>query len=337
MLCRAARQEAARGLPSRRGPGLLLRERPAARRLLAPADRRGLQEDREDPGRDQGHQDYITTVAGYSLLSGASAPYNAFYFVALDPWDERKGRRADVEAIMQRSTARFAPDPGGERLRLPASGDPGPRHGRRLLLLAPGPQRRNGRVPRREPPEVPGGRAQAAGARQRQRVPAPRVPQVFADVDRDKVLKQGVAWATCTRRCRRSSAASTSTSSTASGASGGSSCRPSRESASSLEDIGAVLRAQRRRQHGALSTRRDDADDRGPEFTNRFNLFRAAQVTGVARARLQLGPGHGGARGGRARGPAARDGLRLGRHVVPGARPRARRARSSCSRSSSSS
>ena len=34
---------------------------------------------------------YVTTIAGYSLLSGASAPYTAFYFVALEPWDERKG------------------------------------------------------------------------------------------------------------------------------------------------------------------------------------------------------------------------------------------------------
>ena len=38
----------------------------------------------------------------------------------------------------------------------------------------------------------------------------------------------------------------------------------------------------------------------GPEYTNRFNLFRAAADHRQPRARLQLGPGHGGPRGGRA-------------------------------------
>ncbi len=35
----------------------------------------------------------------------------------------------------------------------------------------------------------------------------------------------------------------------------------------------------------------------GPEFTNRFNLYRSAEITGQPGARLQLGPGAGGARG----------------------------------------
>jgi hypothetical protein len=35
------------------------------------------------------------------------------------------------------------------------------------------------------------------------------VPQIYADVDRDKVLKQQVAVGDVIRRCRRSSAAST--------------------------------------------------------------------------------------------------------------------------------
>ena len=38
---------------------------------------------------------------------------------------------------------------------------------------------------------------------------APRVPQVFADVDRDKVLKQGVALGDVYQTLRRSSAART--------------------------------------------------------------------------------------------------------------------------------
>ena len=44
----------------------------------------------------------------------------------------------------------------------------------------------------------------------------------------------------------------------------------------------------------------------GPEFTNRFNLFRSAEIIGIGRAGIQLGPGDGGARGRGGRGAAAR-------------------------------
>src|SRR4029077_18682367 len=45
---------------------------------------------------------YVTSVAGYSLLAGASAPYTDFYFVSLAAWDERKGKEMEVGPIMQR-------------------------------------------------------------------------------------------------------------------------------------------------------------------------------------------------------------------------------------------
>src|SRR5215470_14000693 len=50
---------------------------------------------------------YITTVAGYSLLSGASAPYTGFYFVSLDPWHERETKELQVGAIMQQVNGVF--------------------------------------------------------------------------------------------------------------------------------------------------------------------------------------------------------------------------------------
>ena len=60
-----------------------------------------------------------------------------------------------------------------------------------------------------------------------------------------------------------------------------------------------VLRAQQRRRHGAAVDARDDAADVSARSTrNRFNVYRAAQVTGAAGARLQLGPGAGRARRG---------------------------------------
>ena len=137
---------------------------------------------------------------------------------------------------------------------------------------------------------------------------------------------------TSTRRCRRSSAASTSTSSTASAGSGASSSRPRAEertqparasaSSTSATTTARWCRCRRCRRRGRRS---------GRSTRNRFNLYRAAQVTGARGARLQLGPGARRARGGGARDAAARDRLRLGRPLVPGAQ-RLRARAGSCSR-----
>ena len=280
---RPARQEAPLGLPPERGPGLLLHERPASRRLVAPADRRGVPEDREDPRRRP-------RASSTSRRSRATASWPAprrrtppSTSSALDPWDEREGKEMEVGPIMQRLNGVFRhADPRGERRRVSAARDPGPRHGRRLLVLAPGPERRQRRVPEPEPPEVPGGRAKAPRARQRQqRLAALRAP----DLRRHQPGQGPEAG----RRGRRRLP----------GAPGVprrhlrepvQPLRPPVEGLPAGRGVGPrqgrghqpVLRAQQRRQDGARSppSRRPEGIA-GPEFTNRFNLFRAAQVTGI--------------------------------------------------------
>src|SRR3979490_1870768 len=42
---------------------------------------------------------YTTSVAGFSLLSFVRTSYNAFFWVSLKPWDERKSRAAHYQAI----------------------------------------------------------------------------------------------------------------------------------------------------------------------------------------------------------------------------------------------
>ena len=188
------------------------------------------------------------------------------------------GSRADHAAG---STASFEPDSRGERRGLSAAGDPGPRHGRRLLVLAPGPERRQRRVPEPEPPEVPGSRAKTPRARQRQqRLAALRAP----DLRRHQPGQGPQAGRRGRRRLPEPP---------------GVSRRHLREPVQPLrapvEGLSAgrgvgtrqgrghqpVLRAQQRRADGAPVRRRDDPGIAGPEFTNRFNLFRAAQVTGI--------------------------------------------------------
>src|SRR5712675_342848 len=44
---------------------------------------------------------YTTSVVGFSLLSFVRTSYNAFFFVTLKPWDERKSRSEQLQAIKQ--------------------------------------------------------------------------------------------------------------------------------------------------------------------------------------------------------------------------------------------
>jgi len=62
----------------------------------------------------------------------------------------------------------------------------------------------------------------------------------------------------------------------------------------------------------------------GPEFTMRFNMYRSAQINARLRG-IQLGAGHESARRSVRSVHAARDGLRLQGHVVPGEAGPARR------------
>ncbi len=137
---------------------------------------------------------YITTVAGFSLLAGASAPYTAFYFVSLDPWDERKGKEMEVGPIMQRVNGRLR----GEILEAAAFAFPPPA----IQGLGSGggfsfwlQDRSGGSVDflnqnLQKFLEAARKRPELADVNS---VWRPSVPQVYADIDRDKVLKQGVA------------------------------------------------------------------------------------------------------------------------------------------------
>jgi len=143
----------------------------------------------------EGVQDY-GTISGFSLLTRISASYQGFFFVGLKPLG-RAHRAAGDRACHCGSSEQGA---GGAVCRRPwplrsCRGHSGTRQCRGVLVLAPG-NRSGGsvdfldqnvaEVPRRLPP--------ASGARGGRGPVFPLLaPQIYADVDRDKVLKQGVA------------------------------------------------------------------------------------------------------------------------------------------------
>ena len=131
------------------------------------------------------------TVVGFSLLSFVNATYNAFYFVTLKPWGER-GSGLTADAILRNLNQRLAAVPDAQIFGFPPPAIPGigtsggatfmleDRSGQGVEFLAQNTDRF------------------LQAARQRPEFASltstfiPSAPQVFADVDRDKVLKQGV-------------------------------------------------------------------------------------------------------------------------------------------------
>ncbi|HWF45832.1 MAG TPA: multidrug efflux RND transporter permease subunit [Bryobacteraceae bacterium] len=136
---------------------------------------------------------YTTSVVGFSLLSFVRTSYNAFYFVTLKPWGDRKTKAEQYQEIKARLNQQLSGLPQGTVFNFSPPAIPGvgtsggfqfvleDRAGKDVQFLANNLDKF------------------MAAARKRPEIGLigttflPRVPQKFVDVDRDKVLKQGVA------------------------------------------------------------------------------------------------------------------------------------------------
>jgi HAE1 family hydrophobic/amphiphilic exporter-1 len=136
---------------------------------------------------------YATSIVGFSLLSFARITYNGFFFVTLKPWGERKSRAEQYQEIKARLNRAFGRLPVGTVFgfsppAIPGVGTSGgfqfvleDRAGKDVQFLA-------GNLDKfltaaRKRPEI--GLISTTFL--------PSVPQRFLNVDRDKVIKQGVA------------------------------------------------------------------------------------------------------------------------------------------------
>jgi len=68
---------------------------------------------------------YVSTVVGYSLLSGVNATYSSFFFISLKPWEERKTPETSYEGIKRHLQEALAKDPSGLAFSFPPPAIPG--------------------------------------------------------------------------------------------------------------------------------------------------------------------------------------------------------------------
>jgi HAE1 family hydrophobic/amphiphilic exporter-1 len=137
--------------------------------------------------------EHTNTIIGFSLLSFVRTSYNAFFFVTLKPWDERKSRSEQLQAIKQHINEQLSALPEGVAFSFSPPAIPGvgtsggftfvleDRAGMDLKFLSSNLQ--TFLTEARKRPEIAGLSTTSLAS----------VPQLYADVDRAKVIKQGVA------------------------------------------------------------------------------------------------------------------------------------------------
>jgi len=137
---------------------------------------------------------YTTTAVGFSLLSFVNTSYTGFFFVTLDDWKDRRSRATQYQEIVHHVNEELSKLPDGFAISFPPPAIPGvgtsggftfvleDRAGRDVPFLGENVQKFIAAASKR--PEIAPGMVSTF---------LPSVPQEFLEVDREKVLKQGVA------------------------------------------------------------------------------------------------------------------------------------------------
>ena len=226
--------------------------------------------------------EYTTSVAGFSLLSFTRTTYNAFYFVTLKPWGERKTRAEQYQEIRARLNQRLSTFPEGTVFSFSPPAIPGvgtsggftfvleDRAGRDVQFLADNLEKF------------------LAAARKRPEIGAisttflPSVPQKFVNVDREKVLKQGVPINDVYRTIQAFMGGLFINYFNDFGRTWQVYVEAEAPYRSNLENVGQFYVRNSSGQMAPLSALTKFESRAGPEFTMRYNEYRSAQLNGGA-------------------------------------------------------
>jgi HAE1 family hydrophobic/amphiphilic exporter-1 len=225
----------------------------------------------------------FNTIVGFSLVTRVTASNNAFYFVQLKPWDERHAPELQARAIVNRlnGTLRQAvPEATAFAIMPPSIPGLGSQGGFSLWL-----QDRGGGSIANLDAELQKFLAAARARPELAGVTSPfsaNVPQVFADVDREKTLRQGVALGDVYQTMQTFLGGLYVNQFNRFGRQWRVFLQAEGEDRMSPEQVGQFYVRNDTGAMVPLSAVQSMKRTFGPQFTNRFNVYRAVQVTGAA-------------------------------------------------------
>jgi HAE1 family hydrophobic/amphiphilic exporter-1 len=226
---------------------------------------------------------YVSRVAGFSLLTRVSSSYNGFFFVGLKPWDERRGSGLEAKQILDKLNKQLAtdvPEANAFGFMPPAIPGLGASGGFSFWLQ----DHSGGSIDfldqnlkkflaaARKRPELSGVNASFSNS----------IPQLYADVDRDKVLKQSVAVGDVYQTLQAYLGGLFVNQFNRFGRQWKVFLEAEGSERTSANDIDQYYVRNSQGAMVPLSAVVTTKPITGPEYTNRFNLYRAAQVLGSA-------------------------------------------------------
>jgi len=225
---------------------------------------------------------YTTSVVGFSLLSFVRTTYNGFFFVTLKPWSDRQSRAEQYQEIKVRLNKELSKLPQGTAFSFspPAIPGVGTSGGFQFVL-----EDRAGR-------DIPFLAANLekflAAARKRPEIGSistsflPSVPQQFLQVDREKVLKQGVALNDVYRTIQAFMGGLFINYFNDFGRTWQVYVEAEAPYRSNMENLGQFYVRNSGGDRVPLSALTRFESRSGPEFTMRYNEYRSAQINGSA-------------------------------------------------------
>ena len=225
---------------------------------------------------------YSTSVIGFSLLSFVRTTYNAFFFVTLKPWDERRTREEQLQAIKAHINQELSKLPASIAFSFspPAIPGVGTSGGFTFILE----DRSGGKVQFLAKNVA----AFMEAARKRPEIAQlsttflPSVPEKFLDVDRDKVLKQGVVLNDVYKTIQAFMGGYFINYFNRFGRQWQVYIEAEGEDRAEVENVGEFYVRNTRGENVPLSSVITVKPRSGPEFTMRFNEYRSAQINGAA-------------------------------------------------------
>jgi HAE1 family hydrophobic/amphiphilic exporter-1 len=225
---------------------------------------------------------FCTAITGYSMLSGVTNTYSGFFFITLKPWGERKKPEEKYEAIMAHLNQEFGKLPQGVAFAFSPPAIPGigtaggvtmvveDRAGKDIAFLWQNTQKFLAEARKR--PEL--ARVTTTFT--------PTVPQTFVNVDRDKVLKQGVELSDVYRTLQTFMGAYFVNYFNRFGRQWQVYVQAEGEYRVQAEQLGQFYVRNSKGETVPLSALTSFEQRSGPEFTMRYNLYRSAQINASA-------------------------------------------------------
>ncbi|AOY58372.1 MULTISPECIES: efflux RND transporter permease subunit [Desulfococcus] len=226
---------------------------------------------------------FCTTVVGYSLLSGVANTYSGFYFITLKPWHERTSPEEQYGAVMASLNQRMGRISQGVAFAFSPPAIPGigtaggvtfileDRSGKNIAFLWENVQRFIEAAKQR--PEI--ARVSTTFL--------PTVPQVFVDVDRDRVLKQGIDLNQVYRTLQAFMGGYFVNYFNRFGRQWQVYIQAEGEYRTEAEQLGQFYVRNAAGDTVPLSAMTTTRERSGPEFTMRYNLYRSAQLNVTAK------------------------------------------------------